>query len=486
MLYSIEMSANIVATEKVQIDPINAPPDGEYSFKNGYPIIQFLVAQSDKYLVGKSLRLTGEIEINTATAGQLPKNNAGVGGANGATRRNASIDRVVGVASAIHQVTLSTLDNQTLEMVKQYPRLLSSLVSATHGATDLTNGNSASQLVNSRSIVQACSLNTQRSFSIPIRCGLLSGTGLIPLGQNGTRGMILQMECAPDSSVIEPFLSATEAGPDDEIARSGTTASTDISRFSYRLKNLTLTYDLLVPDEEGAQMMNNASQGALVYNAYSNLYSVVNASDQTVTLNLGASKVQSVIHNIIPTTKINNSQEFSNALFKFQNGNVEANIKEVAYAKAGILFPRENRIDEKQPNAGADGGSEIDCVTLETYLNSIRNINDIDNCLASARTEAQLSTRVNSVVRTPHNHPNDSVQGQYQDRWGNTLTNDTHPVFGLGVKQDTFRHGVDYSRQPYSVRVTSELDGNNPNSLFTYVLAESQLSYSPEGIRVTS
>ena len=25
------MSANIVATEKVMIDPINAPPDGEYS-----------------------------------------------------------------------------------------------------------------------------------------------------------------------------------------------------------------------------------------------------------------------------------------------------------------------------------------------------------------------------------------------------------------------------------------------------------------------
>lgn len=109
------MSANIVATEKVQIDAINSPPDGKYSFRNGYPIVQFMIAQSDKYLVGKSLRLTGEIEINTDTAGQLPKNNDGVGGGNGAGRRNCSLDRVVGVAAAIQQVTLSTLDNQTLE-----------------------------------------------------------------------------------------------------------------------------------------------------------------------------------------------------------------------------------------------------------------------------------------------------------------------------------------------------------------------------------
>ncbi len=479
------MSANIIATEKVQIDPINAPPDNEYSFKNGYPIIQFLIAQSDKYLVGKSLRVCGEVELLDNTTTQV-KNNNGVAGGNTVASRNACFDRVVGVASTISQVTLSTLDNQTLEMVKQYPRLLSSLVSATHGATDLTNGSSATQLVNSRGIVQACSLNTTRSFSIPIRCGLLSGTGLIPLGTNGSRGLQVQLECAPDSSVIEPFLKSTAANPDAEAATSGTpTGSSSIADYSYRLKNLSLTYDLLVPDEEGAAMMNNASNGALTYNAYSNLYSVVNASDQTVTLNLGASKVQSVIHNIIPTTMINNPQEFSNALYKFKNGANAAPLNEVAYSKAGILFPRENRIDEKQPNAGG-GPSIVDSETLATYLNAVRNINDIDNTLASAKTEAGVDTRVNCVVKTPDSHPNDSPYGNFQDRWGNTLTNATHPAFGLGTRMDTFKAGVDFSRQPYSVRVSSELDGNHPNSLFTYVLAESQLNYSPEGIKVSS
>lgn len=479
------MSANIIATEKVQIDPINAPPDNEYSFKNGYPIIQFLIAQSDKYLVGKSLRVCGEVELLDNTTTQV-KNNNGVAGGNTVASRNACFDRVVGVASTISQVTLSTLDNQTLEMVKQYPRLLSSLVSATHGATDLTNGSSATQLVNSRGIVQACSLNTTRSFSIPIRCGLLSGTGLIPLGTNGSRGLQVQLECAPDSSVIEPFLKSTAANPDAEAATSGTpTGSSSIADYSYRLKNLSLTYDLLVPDEEGAAMMNNASNGALTYNAYSNLYSVVNASDQTVTLNLGASKVQSVIHNIIPTTMINNPQEFSNALYKFKNGANAAPLNEVAYSKAGILFPRENRIDEKQPNAGG-GPSIVDSETLATYLNAVRNINDIDNTLASAKTEAGVDTRVNCVVKTPDSHPNDSPYGNFQDRWGNTLTNATHPAFGLGTRMDTYRGGVDFSRQPYSVRVSSELDGNHPNSLFTYVLAESQLNYSPEGIKVSS
>ena len=299
--------------------------------------------------------------------------------------------------------------------------------------------------------------------------------------------MILQMECAPDNAVLEPFLKVTNIGdPQNEASQSGTNASNSIAGFSYRLKNLSLTYDLLVPDEEGAQMMNNASQGALVYNAYSNLYSVVNASDQTVTLNLGASRVQSVIHNMIPTTFINNAQEFSQQLYRFNNGANDAPIKEVAYAKAGVLFPRENRIDEKQPNAGSGSESGLDPETLATYLNGVRDINRIDNTLASLQTNDATATRVNSTVKDPAGHLNDSPYGNYQDRWPTTQTNNTFPVFGLGIRQDQFKHGVDYSRQPYSVRVTSELDGNHPNSLFTYVLAENQLMYSPEGIRVMS
>jgi len=479
------MSANIIATEKVQIDPINAPPDSSFSFRGGYPIISFLIAQSDKYLVGKSLRLCGEFNI-TDGAGAAILNNGGVGVGNGATRKNCSIDSRVGVASTIRQVTLSTLDNQTLEHIKEYPRLLSSLVPATHGGADLNNGNALGNITSSRSIVQACSLNTKRSFSIPIRCGLLSGTGLVPLGQNGTRGMIMNLECAPDSSVLQPWLLGEATDPQAvETLQSGSVAGgAQIGDFSYTLSNVHLTYDLLVPDEEGAQMMNNASNGALQYNAYSSLYSVINSSDQTVSLNLGASKVQSIIHNIVPTTFVNNSQQLSNGTYKLQNGAAIAPIKEVAYSKAGILFPRENRIDEQQPGVIADERSSIDAITLETYLSSIKNINDLDNTLASAQTEDGKATRLNAYEGLNRNTPERNIGGG-EDRWGMTLAN-KRPVFGLGIRQDIFRHGVDYSRTPYSVRVRSELDGQHPNSLFTYILASSTLLYSPEGIRVVS
>ena len=481
------MSANIIATEKVQIDPINAPPDSAFSFRGGYPIISFLIAQSDKYLVGKSLRLCGEFKI-TNGAGVAVKNNDGVGGGNGATRLNCSIDSRIGVASCLRQVTLSTLDNQTLEHIKEYPRLLSSLVPATHGGADLNNGNALGNITSSRSIVEACSLNTKRTFSIPIRCGLLSGTGLVPLGQNGTRGLIMNLECAPDASVLQPWLLGTATDPEAaESLQSGSVAGgVQIGDFSYTLSNVHLTYDLLVPDEEGAQMMNNASNGALQYNAYSSLYSVINSSDQTVSLNLGASKVQSIIHNIVPTTFVNNSQQLSNATYKLSNGpGVNAPILEVAYSKAGILFPRENRIDEQQKGVLGNEQSLIDAVTLETYLGAIKNINDLDNTLASCQTEIGKATRVNAVHGANINNPNRAIDDGGEDRWGMTLAN-KRPVFGLGIRQDIFKHGVDYSRTPYSVRVRSSLDGQNPNSLFTYVLASSTLLYSPEGIRVVS
>ena len=60
------------------------------------------------------------------------------------------------------------------------------------------------------------------------------------------------------------------------------------------------------------------------------------------------------------------------------------------------------------------------------------------------------------------------------------------PVFGIGVAEDPYKVGVDFKNTNYGIRIVSDLNGSSPNSVFTYVLAQNQLMYSPQGITVVS
>ncbi len=110
----------IVDVEKVEINPLNPPAFQSYSFRQGFPIVQFLIASQDKMLVGSSLRLNGTLRLNKDTSTEavpalVDNDNRKGGGA-----YNAAINSRVGVSACINQITLSSQTNQTLEVVRQY------------------------------------------------------------------------------------------------------------------------------------------------------------------------------------------------------------------------------------------------------------------------------------------------------------------------------------------------------------------------------
>ena len=509
--------SSIVRTEKVSIEPINAPSGGTgYSFKKGYPICQFLIAQSDNLLVGKSVRLSGKLNIyrDSASPPNRVNNNDGVGGVStSANAQNGSIDCRVGIASCIEQVTLTTLDgNQTLENVRQYPRMIAGMHGAVMSPHDMTNGGSIGELTNGRSVVNACSLNTSRDFCMPIRAGLLSGTGVIPLGTSGVQGMIVQLQLAPDGNVIGPWQDLGKVPPAggggrfptaeslqeyrppyDTENRAGTAGNAVISGYHYELSDLVLSYDLLVPDDASIASMNAVSSGQLKYNAYSSLYSVINSSDQTVVLNLGQKQVQSVVHNLVPTTKINNSAQISTRPYRLETATgAKADIDEIAFSKGGILYPLEERINVTGNAIPGVVGSSLSADIIDQYLNSVKPLYSIDSTFISLLTEEAKQTRIQGALprtglasrRSTGDNAESNITGG-EDRWPTTGV-DATTSFGLGIRADAFRVGVDYSRTPYSVRIKSELQGDSPNSLFTYILATNTLTYSPEGVRVSS
>ena len=60
-------------------------------------------------------------------------------------------------------------------------------------------------------------------------------------------------------------------------------------------------------------------------------------------------------------------------------------------------------------------------------------------------------------------------------------------IFGAGINLDPIsRSGVDFKQSNYAVRIESGLDGASPNSIFTYVMARNTLTYTPQGISVSS
>ena len=293
---------------------------------------------------------------------------------------------------------------------------------------------------------------------MPLRCGLLSGGNPLPLGMNGLRGLHIQLELSPDAQALSGWYDNT------------TNLVAVTNPVSYELRNVTLSYDLLVPDEDGQAQMGNATSGELTYNSVNHTYSVINSSDQVVSLNLAARKVLAVHHNFLPTTFINNQARDGNATSYLRNAGTGgytaiADLTEVAFTRGGINFPRENPIRDRTVETGDRPQTEV----LTTFINSIKPYENMNHSLMSLTTQSKLDTRLQLI---------DNV-----DVFAPTLP-DKVEVYGLGVRTDSFKVGIDYSRTNYGLRVKSTLDGNSPMSMYTFTLAENVLAYSPQGIQV--
>tara|TARA_R110000796_G_scaffold67856_1_gene155730 strand:- start:7 stop:1374 length:1368 start_codon:yes stop_codon:yes gene_type:complete len=454
---------NIINIERSEILPLNPPSNNAYSFKEGFPIIQFMIPNQPKLLSGGSMRLNGVLRVCQPTSTEitpvLANNNANKGGA----AFNAALSSRIGVASAIDQITLSSMTNQTLEVVRSYGRYLASAQSVTHSQDDLDTNVQIESLCASRSMNGAFTVNNDVSFSIPLRSGLLSGGESIPIGTNGIRGMMVHLQLAPDAQVLGGWVDNTGASQND----SGTSTGA-----FYQLRNVSLSYNLLVPDATGAQQMSTPSTGSLNYNAISHLYSVVNSSDSTQNYNLGVGKALSVFSNFLPTTHINNYAQDGFATPRLQNAsagvyNSDAEIQRVSFLKGGVQFPIENDINVTIPAQNGRPLSELEI----NFINSIKPYSTMNHSLMSLNTQNGVASNVNAL------------NGLDTSKFTQA---DPKPVFGIGVAEDPYRVGVDFKNTNFGVRIVSDLNGSSPNSVFTYVLAQNTLMFSPNGIAIAS
>lgn len=468
---------NIVNVEKFEVLPNNQPSNNIYSFRGGTPIISFVVPAQAKYLRPSSVRINGKIRVQSS-AGILPNNNklkpASRDGSIAETTIN--INPRIGVHSVFQNVVLSSeATNQSLESIRQYGRLVASLLSSTHSPDDYQCEKSVNALCTGVQTSTGALINNEVHFSIPLYCGLLMGGNPIPLSMNGINGLGINLELASDNQV----LSGANAG--------------DAGGAFYQLKDLSLSGDLLVPDDKGVQALSVAGSGAFQYNSYNSMYSVINAGDATQTYNLANSNVLSVVHNFIPVSHSNTYAQdgFTNGELQNTNAsgtvyNAPVTLKKVSFSRGGVKLGLDYVMDVEDDSSIDRPESQVNVQYLNAfkpYMDSSRFLNQ-KNLLSfggADRVPWSNGGRANAadldfgLVDTPANVQNGLVVDLGVKN------------FGIGIALDRVSDvGMNFKGQSYSTRIQSTLDGKSPNAIFTFIKAKNILSYSPNGITVSN
>ena len=261
---------------------------------------------------------------------------------------------------------------------------------------DLDSNAQVGGLTASRSATGALLQNQEVSFSIPLRCGLLSGTDGINLAS--VNGLIITLELAPDFQALGPWLTTSGS----YVAGGGAVSDTALGA-NYEVSDLTMSYDLHIPEDPNSLKSNNT----MSYNAVSHIYSVVNSSsDQTTNLNLGTQKTLSVIHNHIPSTFVNNPEVNSNSTPRLRNKGAaapyyalgdEIDPKSVSFQRGGVLFPLDNRISGEPVGSSTNKRHEVQSEKSINALNAVKPYQSTNHLLMSQRTETGITATTDCV-----------------------------------------------------------------------------------------
>ena len=458
---------NIESVEKAEIFPLNNPSNNTYSFKQGHGTITFDVASQAKLLRPSSLRLNGTLKVVRADGTTLP-DNQGLKNNNAGAHQIQLNDRI-GVNSVIQNIAINSASTgQTIEQVRNYGKMISTLLATTHSSDDYASNQSAVALATAVQFSSDNLINNEVKFSIPFYAGVMNSGKALPLGTNGMRGLQFVIELASDQQVLKGANAADGGGA------------------SYQLKNVSLSYDLLVPDAAGQEKMMVAGSGAFEYNSYNSLYSVINASDNTQTFNLAANNVLSVVHNFLPTTHSNNYAHdgFANPpIMKGAAYGTRCILDRVNFSRGGLKLGLDYELSVQTQSTDNRPPTQVEVnainavrpfYTAQHLLNQplLQAFGAKDSRLYSDRL--QVLTAVDSV----------GTNGGGVDF---TTDPSVSRNFAIGLALDNVsKEGVSFKGVSYAVRIRSDLDGASPNAVYTYALVKNQLVYSPQGIAVVS
>lgn len=432
-----------VSNMNIEVPASNITANGSISFKGGNPVIQFILGEQDRMLIGNSVRFTGKF------AAYLSSGSSSVSDVS-----SLAMSEKLGVYSTIDTLTIkSQRTGQTIESIRHYNRFLASYLPVTTSKQDGIGHLSQSALIlpnyaaQTESVVNIpSSSSTKNSFCINLPCGLLNGGEPIPLMAEAVGGLLIELHLAPDSNVFHT---------------QGDTDSASYTDSFYEFNEVSLVAELMEPDSEALMNMKKAQSGTYEYNSISSYYQTINSANGIINFQLGLSRVLGIFANIVPAAHINNLNFDGLAtLYPTNTTGDNAEIKELFFTRNGTKFPIDYNINtlQKDNSNNLTGDSQI-------YLHFVNAIQKFaDNTRTSLNPQ---NFRLSNSTR----FDKDFAFGGCG--------------FGIGVALDSISdQGTDYRNVNFGINLSLDLTTDSPQAFFVFAHNKNTLVFGPQGLQV--
>ena len=435
----------------IDIVPSNVTANSTVSFRGGNPVIQFIIGEQDRLLMGNSLRFTGKFRCLLSSGSSSVSDVSAL-----------SMSEKLGVYSTIDTLTIkSQRTGQTIESIRNYNRFLASYLPVTSSKEDNMGHMYESALILPNYAAQTATVvdipsssSTQNHFCMSLPCGLFNGGEPIPLMEEAVGGLLVELHLAPDSQVFHSQNDTDSASYTDSF---------------YEFSDLSLAAELMEPDAQTLSQLKSRSSATYEYNSISSYYQTINSANGIINFQLGLSRVLGVFANIVPASHINNVKFDGLAtLYPTNLNGTAAPVNELFFTRNGTKFPLDFNIttllqDENEFEEDADPQS-IDPAIVFNYMNAIQRFANITRTSVRPQTTQYLDT-----TRFDKDTPFGGCG------------------WGLGVAFDTVSdQGIDYSRVNFGINMSLMLDTDSPQAVYMFAHSKNTLVFGPQGLSVIS
>ena len=426
----------------LEIVPSNVTANGSISYRNGNPVIQFIIGEQDAMLLGNTLRFTGQLRAFLSSTDDSVSNVSPL-----------AMSEKLGVYSTIDTLTIkSQKTGQTIETIRHYNRFLASYLPVTSSQQD-----NMGHLYTSALILPSYAAQTESVVNIPsqaltgnkfccaLPCGLFNGRNPIPLMGEAIGGLLVELHLAPDQQVFH----------------SNTDTSASITDAFYEFQDVSLVCETIEPDAQTLQTLKGRSSGTFEYNSINSYYQTINSANGIINFQLGLSRVLGCFANVVPAAHINNYLYDGLAtLYPTNTTGSAAVIKELFFTRNGSKFPLDFNVETLQ--ATDDGNNTMDPQLVYYYMDAITKFADIKRTSINP-----VNTRYSDSTR----FDKDFADGGCG--------------FGVGVAYDRVSdQGVDFRNVNFGINMSLDLDSDSPQAFYLFVHNKNTLVFGPGGLQV--
>jgi len=439
--------SNLGQNVYMDIQPSNVVSTGKVSYRNGNPVIQFIIGENDLHLMGSSVRFCGNIQFLRDSNNTIQTE---------ADTNLMCIDPKLGIYSIIDTLTISSqVHKSVIERINHYNRFMSTYMPLVSSEQEALTGLNMTALQGANIMLQRTEVvnNTNGSstnannvlnyagsqFCINLPCGILSGRNPIPLSrQNGVGGLMIEIQLAPDNQVIFG----------DDESTSGITDS------FYELTDLKLIAEAQV-------VAPNTSVGdTLEYNSIHSYFNSVNSTNAILNFQLGLSNVLSVFANFVPSAFINNyARDGLNTLPLLNTGDAVAPLKSLVFTKGGVRYPLQYNVDTE--NKDDSRVLYADPQVIKNFVNAIKPY------YANNHLQMTQNTTTNDIPSVSH------------------FVASVGSIYGVGVAYDMISgQGENFQNANFGLTMDTGLNTDNPNAVYLFAKNKSTLVFTPNGVQV--